>query len=169
MKPVQQTQVDKGNGNCWAACLASILELPIEEVPDFKQQKDFYGDTVRWLNEQNLTLVQVQLAGPHWPFFFNGQVYTILSGHSPRGDWMHSVVGDGLNPFYDPHPYGGFLKGDPEYLYLIMPLIEADNAKDYDTNERASREREEYSDSEPLSEAPKRRGRKPGSKNKPKD
>lgn len=35
MKPVFQTIVDKVNGDCTRACLASILELPIDAVPNF--------------------------------------------------------------------------------------------------------------------------------------
>jgi hypothetical protein len=32
MKPVFQTRYDPPNGNCMAACVASILELPLDDV-----------------------------------------------------------------------------------------------------------------------------------------
>lgn len=35
MKPVDQTIVSKGKGDCMRACIASLLELPIEAVPNF--------------------------------------------------------------------------------------------------------------------------------------
>lgn len=35
MKPVMQLVVDKGKGDCWRCCIASILELPAEAVPNF--------------------------------------------------------------------------------------------------------------------------------------
>ena len=35
MKPVDQTIVDKEIGDCTRACVASILELPIDDVPNF--------------------------------------------------------------------------------------------------------------------------------------
>ena len=35
MKKVYQTIIDKGNGNCWQAAIASLLELELEEVPHF--------------------------------------------------------------------------------------------------------------------------------------
>lgn len=36
MKPIDQTIVST-TGNCLQACLASFLELPIEEVPNFRR------------------------------------------------------------------------------------------------------------------------------------
>ena len=35
VKPVYQTQFGMPNGNCFAACVASILELKIEDIPNF--------------------------------------------------------------------------------------------------------------------------------------
>lgn len=35
MKPVFQTDLTPTHGNCFSACLASVLELPIERVPNF--------------------------------------------------------------------------------------------------------------------------------------
>jgi len=35
MIPVNQTVLTEGDGNCVAACVASILELGIDEVPNF--------------------------------------------------------------------------------------------------------------------------------------
>jgi hypothetical protein len=35
MKPVFQTRYGEGRGNCFQAALASILDLELEEVPDF--------------------------------------------------------------------------------------------------------------------------------------
>ncbi len=34
MKPIFQTEFGDGNGNCWAACIASITEIPLEEFPN---------------------------------------------------------------------------------------------------------------------------------------
>ena len=35
MKPVYQKVIDKDNGDCMQAVMASLLELPLEEVPEF--------------------------------------------------------------------------------------------------------------------------------------
>jgi hypothetical protein len=37
MKPVKQIKVDKINGDCERACIASSLELPISKVPNFME------------------------------------------------------------------------------------------------------------------------------------
>ena len=45
MKPVQQTIYDGEHGNCHAACVASIFELPLHAVPNFQQEgNDFFHD-----------------------------------------------------------------------------------------------------------------------------
>jgi hypothetical protein len=40
MKPVDQTIIDKEDGDCTRACLATILELPIDAVPNFIRYKE---------------------------------------------------------------------------------------------------------------------------------
>ncbi len=40
MKKVYQTIVDPGKGNCMQAAIASLLNLDLEEVPDFKAMGD---------------------------------------------------------------------------------------------------------------------------------
>lgn len=34
MKPAMQTKFGEYEGDCFAACIASLFELPIEDVPD---------------------------------------------------------------------------------------------------------------------------------------
>lgn len=173
MKPVKQTRVGQDNGNCWTACIASILELPIEQVPDFIDEKDFYGSTVKWLGKRGLTLVQIDLQhSTYWPFFWGDTVWTILSGQSPRGDWKHAIVGNGLKYVHDPHPDNKMLKGDIEYVYLMVPITgktkEQDEDEEDDYSPGPTRVREEHSDPEVPEPARKPRGRPVGSKNRPK-
>lgn len=35
MKPVNQTQFKPPDGDCLSACIASILELPLNKVPNY--------------------------------------------------------------------------------------------------------------------------------------
>lgn len=49
MKPVNQTRVNSTNGDCYAACLASLLELPIEDMPDFFATGNAYTARTAWL------------------------------------------------------------------------------------------------------------------------
>lgn len=48
MIPVDQTAFGYPDGNCLAACIASILELPLEEVPTFKETPGWFGKLRGW-------------------------------------------------------------------------------------------------------------------------
>src|SRR5262245_55666646 len=108
MIPVMQTRLmaprdEQGRplaapGNCWAACIASILELPIDQVPD---EAEFWqsGMTDRqcWrpFAEKMHALIAsrgfvlIELARHHLIFLSDhgehwNQVYNIMAGQSPR-------------------------------------------------------------------------------------
>lgn len=50
MIPVYQTIVDPGKGNCLQAAVASLVELPLDQVPPFIELKDPWIDVLRkWL------------------------------------------------------------------------------------------------------------------------
>lgn len=61
MKPVFQTIVHPEHGNCWAACLASILECPLECIPNFMADGESYFRLreQEWLRSQGLYVVRV--------------------------------------------------------------------------------------------------------------
>lgn len=56
MKPVEQTKLTYPDGNCFAACVATLLELPLEAVPDFKGD-GWYDAWLEWLKLRNLTFI----------------------------------------------------------------------------------------------------------------
>ena len=93
MKPVDQLYTDlpgEGDvvGDCWRASLASILELPAEEVPHFVALGDSWVDaTHAWLAKRGLEGAFYD-GGP--PPEYTG--YAVATGKSPRGDWNHAVV-----------------------------------------------------------------------------
>ena len=132
MKPVMQTKLKPPRGNCWAACVASVLELPLEDVPDveFEQMDATPGapDVLRfwkvwreWLAERGLGLQCVGLSDEH-PI---PPGILIVTGRSPRGDWQHSVVyKDGVLA-HDPHPEGGGVTRVEtlDLLYPLNPLV----------------------------------------------
>jgi len=137
MKPVHQTSFYPA-GNCYAACVASILELPVEEVPDFYHQAvmdsaPFYQHVSDWLASRDLGVLRVlPMVDGVWvapAYFGERELFFIASGKSPRHDCHHAVVwkatGQATAPAHDPHPEGGFLKGDPTSFDLIVPLKEA--------------------------------------------
>jgi hypothetical protein len=61
MKKVFQTIVDKGRGNCFAACLASLLEIDIENIPDFlaNGEANFDIEIEKFLRPLGLTFIRI--------------------------------------------------------------------------------------------------------------
>lgn len=58
MKPVDQTRRNDYNGNCWAAAIASILEVPLEEVDIDLAACDPDTFEERWWVEMNTHLIR---------------------------------------------------------------------------------------------------------------
>jgi hypothetical protein len=140
MKPIDQTRFgfdgkDEAPGNCWAACIASILELELDELPDevpfweehgIKSWEPYKNHMFKWLFDRELTLIDVQCGkicynGPQ-EFF---QPLCILSGPSPRNNRVnHAVVSCGTNIIHDPHPSRDGLVGDPnEWWYEFFVKV----------------------------------------------
>jgi hypothetical protein len=118
MIPVQQTRFKDG-GNCFSACLASILELAIGVVPNFAEKGERWFDLAQaWLAKRGLRLVAVpahELAAfdvEDWAETVAGEAavaWWIAAGPGPRGR-KHAVVMRGSDVVHDPHPDGGGLE-----------------------------------------------------------
>ena len=110
--PVDQTIFDNKKGNCFAACVASILEVPLVDVPNFCALKgDWYSPTQDWLvANHGMSLVNLKVenwaGGENWAEIFDylRGCYCILNGKSPRGEWEHSVIVRNGEIVHDPHP-----------------------------------------------------------------
>jgi hypothetical protein len=106
MTPVNQTKLFHsggiGNGDCYAACLASLLDLPLWMVPPFDQmfgRSDWRVRTNRWL-ERFFKMELVRTEGHDWkalPEFY------IANGPGARGVY-HSVIFRSGELAHDPHP-----------------------------------------------------------------
>lgn len=118
MIPVDQTQfAGQGvGGDCVRASVASILELPIEQVPHFLEiapEPSQWGFAFEdWMNERGLA---VWLKHGHTPF----EGYYLASGPSPRGV-SHMVVYLNGDLAHDPHPSrAGILSVD--WTRILVP------------------------------------------------
>ena len=140
MKPVDQRYFAPPKGDCWAACVATILEQTWEELAGVRHA--YAAEAVRW-NESgqptgefdwNLIYRALHLIGVHpawvvvhppWEQSFpKVRGYSIISGKSPRGDWLHSVVAlDGVT-VHDPHPSRLGLDG-PVVDCCVLVSVEA--------------------------------------------
>jgi hypothetical protein len=103
MKFVDQTTFGEKNGNCFSACVASILELPIEDVPIFVEVKNWWGEFLSWLKPRGYYALCYHLKDCDKSVLDDYEI-NILSGKSPRGDFLHAVVANGSKILHDPHP-----------------------------------------------------------------
>lgn len=99
-------------GNCFAACIASLLECSLDEVPqptaeDREDWADYWTRVAEFLRLRGFHMVDGK-AKAFWSTEsaldtpFSG--YWIASGPSPRGPWNHSIVVRGADMAHDPHP-----------------------------------------------------------------
>jgi len=126
MTPVDQTTFGHPGGNCYSACIASLLGLPISEVPYFMADPP-----PAWHERLDAFLAPFGFYALHfvitdravydrdnlWP-----KGYYILTGKSPRGD--HAVVARGPDVAHDPHPSRAGLT-EIDGFNLLIPLFDA--------------------------------------------
>jgi hypothetical protein len=103
MKPVYQSKTGK-NGRCFSACLASILELPEQDVPSFLEGNQTAAAD-KWLAKRGMAYHQYDSKGAPAPIGWH-----IITGTSPRGG-QHAVVGRDGRIVHDPHPHDGTGRG----------------------------------------------------------
>lgn len=119
MTPVKQTILDLQAGNCFAACVASILDLPLSEVPNFSVagEKWWALSSAAWLGSRGLQYCGCllpeesdRLPPPETPCIL-GVPSTLHPGA------LHAVVGVRCNGewrvIHDPHPAAPFPHKDP--------------------------------------------------------
>lgn len=92
-----------GNGNCFAACLASLLDIPLWMVPPFDQMFGRGDDYRQRCDEWLARLFKLKLVkrdghfdGADLPEFY------IANGPSPRGVY-HSTIYSAGKLVHDPH------------------------------------------------------------------
>ena len=118
MRPVHQTRFDAETGNCYAACLASLLEIPLGHVPDDLNGDDWLDRANAFLATRNLrTMTFAWDTERPWAF---GPVWHVVAGRSPRGNWNHACVGFGGEIVHDPNPEGGGLVGTAREIDIFV-------------------------------------------------
>lgn len=101
MIPVIQSRIGT-NGNCMAACLASILEMPLASVPDFSlDEKQFYCDIQAFLQLLGLYYVQVAVDDPMFAeaagkwfrslAYHRGHIAAWRATRLGRAEWCNSL------------------------------------------------------------------------------
>jgi len=108
-------------GNCMSACLASVLDVPLDDVPNFAAKGARYWDEMqRWLHARGLFLFELKVPPDQTPGTPDDLHY-IASGVSPRGI-RHAVIMREGRLVHDPHPSGTGLTTPPDHFYPIAKL-----------------------------------------------
>lgn len=122
MKPVFQTLVGPVDGNCLAACIASLLEIGIDDVPDLSPHpEDAMGWTLKFREYMKSHGVYPVIYSPGY-FQPPAGVYYLIWGTSPR-NLPHSVIGRNGKIVHDPNPAGGGVDPITE-IVVFFPTFE---------------------------------------------
>lgn len=104
-------------GDCFRACMATLLQMPPEGLPNPHKQGVWLMDWEEWLNELGLDIF-------FYPSWRNGSGYWIASVPSLnyKDNTTHAVVMKGNQLFHDPSPakkYTLVKHGDVRMSYHI--------------------------------------------------
>lgn len=111
MIPIPQTQFGtdwkdpETVGNCHIACVASILELSLSQIPHFLAvggEENWWKEQEAWLAKRGLGYIELQL--PNTAIPVHPDAFCIVVGESPRTGKLHSCVYKNGEIIHDPHP-----------------------------------------------------------------
>jgi len=116
---VRQTDFTPSKGNALQACVATVLGLELDDVPNFiAQEGDLYESLRNFLSTHGLGFMKINLNEDGTLPFAPGADSTLclVAGQSPRGSHKHVVVAEIPSfalkpvPVFDPHPSNDFLQ-----------------------------------------------------------
>ena len=126
---IRQTDFTPSKGNALQACIATILEIELSEVPNFILEPDLYASLRGFLSQYGLGFLKVTLNESGELNFFPGEGLCLLAGNSPRGPHRHVVIAKISSssplrpiPIFDPHPSDAFLSGIPLWAGFFIAL-----------------------------------------------
>ncbi len=104
MQKLLQTILSPPLGNCFSTCLACILEMPVEDVPNFvgKHGDAWFSELRKWLEPSNLSPMFLEVS-PEWPNF-GPSGYSILSAEVAESSKGHCLVALDGEVVWDPAP-----------------------------------------------------------------
>lgn len=124
MRAVEQTAFGWPDGNCVRASWATLLGVPIEDVPHFDPRflagRDQLTEERKWIRGLGYDVVVVPANAE---LDVSPDVCHLVSGLSPRGPFGHRCVGRGGKLVWDPHPSHLGLLEIWSYTFLV-PLVD---------------------------------------------
>lgn len=112
-------------GDCLRACVCSILEMGIDDVPHFIiEQDDWVGKMIQWLNSKGYEFKGCKYGTDVLTYDKGIDGYYIVNGLSRfflNGKTRHSVVFKDGKMVHDPNPNSKGLQSI-EYCYMIEKI-----------------------------------------------
>ncbi len=149
MTPIFQTKFtnpsieDEGNSNCLTACVASILERPLESIPEFGIGVGWFDDLYDWCMNEGIGLLYFTDDNiKHHGLCLNAYCILAYSVKGHDDNLLHAVVGktgldheerlaDGDTKWFwkvevthDPNPHGVEIETLKYFIFLIPPPSE---------------------------------------------
>lgn len=132
MIPVLQTWLEPPEADCFMACIASVTEIPLDELPRLHEEEksgtNWWRVTQDALKAKGWLILNFNTPGPEDQIAPHG--VAIAGGDSPRearhadgSNIGHAVVMSDGFLFHDPFPDGKGLDGDPDVWYFLVRLI----------------------------------------------
>lgn len=122
MTPVDQRRLyskEAGTkGDCTQCCIASILDLAYEDVPDFIMEENFFRSRDAFLASKGLRMQDVA------PWFLKPDRMYLACGttvRTPLTGVHHMVIYQGDKLLFDPHPSKAGLVNVTEF-YELVPI-----------------------------------------------
>ena len=116
LHPVDQDRFGRGEGNCWAAAVATLTGLPLALLTTELGHGEGLDEPEHWYDR-----AQRVLRAHGWELAYDTSEapagYAIYSGVSPRG-LRHSTVGCDGRIVHDPHPSRAGLSSVDGYFTL---------------------------------------------------
>ncbi len=141
MTPVYQSTDAVSIGDCLSACLATILDLPLTEVPHFRAQAgpggDMAGLVATWLHPRGLTYFGVDFFAGNGTWHTLDGVYCVCSVPSlVNPGSTHAVVGRwgndlDLQIIHDPNPSDNRRGGGTAWLHNVAQFSAVMNHPEY--------------------------------------
>lgn len=128
--PRFQRQTRTGaHGNCFNACVASLLGVPIETVDAELEENNWLEQMDALIHPLGYCFIEWDWDNPERPWHWVGSCYVIATGDGPRGT-KHAVIAkhridpaDGkhcIEFVWDPHPDDRYLV-KIDYIGVLFP------------------------------------------------
>ncbi len=123
MKEVNQRRykTEITRGDCFQCCVASLLDLEYEQVPDFINAKDFWESCILFLDSLGKEIEVLPLQDEDYTDAINREGIYIVGGETIRtkeNGVTHSVLYKDGKLLFDPHQSkAGLIK--PQVVYII--------------------------------------------------